>query len=117
MTIPNSSLKHMSIIISFLSLILMLYVLKPIMVPLLLAVILAVLIFPIQKFLEKKIKCNRLLATVCSIFIMFSLTLFLVITIGFQLQNLFDNTSTYINSITKIYEAVILQIENSNILF
>jgi len=91
----------------------MLYVLKPIMVPLLLAVILAVLIFPIQKFLEKKIKCNRLLATVCSIFIMFSLTLFLVITIGFQLQNLFDNTSTYINSITKIYEAVILQIENS----
>ena len=46
--------------------------------PILYAIILAIMIFPVQNFLEKKWKCNRLIASLCSITIIFSVISLLV---------------------------------------
>lgn len=99
-------------LIFLIALVFVLYILKPLIIPVLLAVIFSILIFPIQKFLEKKWKCNRLFATICSISIMFLLTVTLVLTVGSQLQIFISNSDTYTTKFVHIYEDSIRFLEN-----
>ncbi len=107
-TIPN--------VINFIGVILILYVLKPLIMPLLLAAIFGVMIFPVQKFFERKLKFNRLFATICSIVIVFSLTIALIFIIASQLQIFMDNGDSYINKITEVYTKLMaVLVESFNI--
>ncbi len=111
-TTANST-KKMAVLVFLIGITFVLHTLKSLIIPLLLAVIFAILIFPIQIVIERKLKFNRLFATISSIFILFVVTLFLTITIIFQLQNLFDDTSLYVDKLSQIYENFIEGIEHT----
>ena len=81
-----------------------LYVLKPLVMPLLFAMILGVMIFPVQQFFEKKWRCNRMFATIFSIFLIFSVTVILLFIIFFQLQEFASDSQNYIVRISELYE-------------
>jgi predicted PurR-regulated permease PerM len=90
-------------LLSLIAVVFILYILKPLIMPILFASILAIMIFPVQKFLEKKWRCNRLFASLCSITIIFCLTAFLGTIIYFRLNALISNSETYIAKLTTLY--------------
>ncbi len=109
----KSHLKGKTEVIIFLvALVFVFYILKTLLVPLILAVILSVLIFPVQKFLEKKWKCNRLFATGFSISITFIVSVLLLFTLGTQLSIFIENSDIYILKITELYNDTIIIVED-----
>lgn len=71
--------------------------------PIIYAVILAIMIFPVQNFIEKKWKFNRLFASLCSIAIIFSVTTLLVILIYSRLYDVITNGEDYLKKLTTLY--------------
>ena len=71
--------------------------------PILYAIILAIMIFPVQNFIEKKWRCNRLFASLSSITIIFGITALLGIIIYFRLNALISNSEIYIAKLTTLY--------------
>ncbi|MEQ3656327.1 MAG: AI-2E family transporter [Dokdonia sp.] len=100
-------------VIAFIGIIFILYVLKPLIMPLFLAAILGVMVFPIQRFFERRLRCNRLFATLCSITLIFSTTVVLFFIIANQLQMFMNNGSEYISKISEAYGAIIANIEEA----
>jgi len=90
-------------LISLIAVVFIIYILKPLIFPLLCALILAIMIFPVQFFLEKKWRCNRLFASICSITIIFCITALLGIIIYFRLNDLIENSELYISKLTTLY--------------
>ena len=90
-------------LLSLIAIVFVSYILKPLIMPILYASILAIMIFPIQKFLEKKWRCHRLFASLCSITIIFCVTALLGIIVYFQLNALIDNSEIYIAKLTTLY--------------
>lgn len=100
-------------IVGFIAVLFSLYVLKPLIMLLLLAAIFAVMIFPVQRFLERKLRCNRFLATLLSILVMFGCTVLLGFFISFQLGEFLNNGEEYISKITEILGAAVNSIESA----
>jgi predicted PurR-regulated permease PerM len=71
--------------------------------PILFALILAIMIFPVQKFLEKKLRCNRLFAALCSVTLIFFVTAIVGAIIYFRLNDLINNSEIYIAKLTTLY--------------
>ncbi|MFC4635423.1 AI-2E family transporter [Dokdonia ponticola] len=113
MTTKNTSSNFAFNIIAIIAVVFALYVLKTLLMPLLLAAIFGIMIFPVQLFLEKKWRCNRLFATIFSIVIMFGFTVILVFLIVTQLREFMDNGSEYISKITEIYTKALSVVERS----
>ncbi|MDD7886623.1 AI-2E family transporter [Flavivirga sp. 57AJ16] len=90
-------------ILGFIAIVFILYVLKPIIMPLLLAMIFSVMVFPVQKFFEKKLKCNRLFATLSSIAIIIFITALVIFYIYFQINSISNNGENYSTKITELY--------------
>ncbi|WP_339917405.1 AI-2E family transporter [Yeosuana marina] len=90
-------------LLSFIAVVFILYILKSLIIPILYASILAIMIFPIQKFLEKRWGCNRLFASLCSITIIFCVTALLVAIVYFRLNALINNSDIYIAKLTTLY--------------
>ncbi|MGM5469594.1 AI-2E family transporter [Flavobacteriaceae bacterium LMO-SS05] len=90
-------------LLSLIAVVFILYILKPVIMPILFAAILAIMIFPIQNFLERKWRCHRFLASLCSITIIFCVTAILVIIICFRLNVLIENSDIYIAKLTTLY--------------
>ncbi|MDC7999372.1 AI-2E family transporter [Gilvibacter sediminis] len=93
-------------------LVFVLYTLKSLIVPLLLAIIMSVVIFPFQQTLERKLKCNRLVATLISLTVVFSITIILLLTLGSQLHFFIENSNTYGDKIVNVYTDTIKEIES-----
>ena len=108
-SIPYNALN----IVGFIAIVFILYVLKPIIMPLLLAMILAVMVFPIQKFFEKKLKCSRLFATLSSITIVIVITAFILSIVYFQLNNISNSGEDYTTKITELYYTAIGYLEDT----
>lgn len=89
--------------LTFIALIFTLYILKSLIIPILFAIILAVMIFPVQRFLERKWRFNRLLATFCSLFIIFFITVLVAALVYFQLNSIKNNGEDYTKNITELY--------------
>lgn len=102
----------LSSLIILIATVFILFILKSLIVPLVLAIIFAIMIFPIQKKLEKKMKCNRLLATIISIIIIFVITTILLFVIGTQLYFFVDNSEVYISKLDDLYTRTILFFED-----
>ncbi|NCP61279.1 MAG: AI-2E family transporter [Flavobacteriales bacterium] len=98
---------------SLIAVVFILYVLQPFLVPLFYAVIFSVMIFPIQKFLEKKWRFNRLLATICSLTILIFLTVLLVFLISTRLENFIDNSEEYSKKLSELFRKSINYFEKS----
>lgn len=71
--------------------------------PILYAIILAIMIFPVQNFIEKKWKCNRLFASLCSITIILCVTTLLIVLICSRLYAVINNGEDYIAKLTTLY--------------
>ncbi|QHI34978.1 AI-2 transport protein TqsA [Kordia antarctica] len=94
-------------LLALIAIIFILYVLKPLIMPLLFATILGVMIFPFQKFLEKKLRCNRIFATIFSITLIFSVTALLFLIIFIQLESFVNSGEDYSGRILGLYENII----------
>ncbi|MFH4964919.1 AI-2E family transporter [Gaetbulibacter sp. M235] len=90
-------------LLSLIAVVFILFILKPLIMPILYASILAIMIFPVQMFLEKKLRCNRLFASLFSITIIFCVTALLGIMVYFQLNSLINNSEIYIAKLTTLY--------------
>ena len=90
-------------LLSLIAIVFVLYILKPLIMPILYASILAIMIFPVQKFFEKKWRCHRLFASLFSITIIFCVTALLGIIIYFRLNALINNSEIYIAKLTTLY--------------
>jgi len=90
-------------LVSFIAIVFILYILKPIIMPILYAIILAIMIFPVQNFIEKKWRCNRLFASLCSLIIIFCVTALLVGLIYFRINALINNGDDYMPKLTTLY--------------
>src|SRR5690606_2144614 len=93
-------------LLTFIALIFTLYILKSLIIPILYAIILAVMIFPVQRFLEHKWRFNRLLATLCSLFIIFFVTVLIAALIYFQLNSIKNNGEDYTKNISELFNDV-----------
>lgn len=105
MSTQSSSLKTTLSLIALIAIVFILYVLKPLIMPILFAIILAIMIFPVQRFFEKRWKCNRLFATLNSLSIIFGATAIIILIIYLQLQSLSNNGEDYTEKITGLYHS------------
>ena len=100
-------------LIAFVAIVFILYVLKPLIMPVLYAIILAVMIFPVQNFLEKNWKCNRLFATLCSLGIIFLITAVLISLIYLQLSSISNSGEDYSQKISNLYYSFIESVQKT----
>lgn len=88
---------------SFIAIVFILYALKPFIIPLFVAIILSVMVFPVQKYMERKWRCNRLLATTVSLFLLMFSVAGLAFLIFNQMSVFVDKSDTYIEKISQLY--------------
>lgn len=101
---PNKNKNHIALgLFSFIAIVFVMYVLKPFIIPLFIAIILSVLIFPVQKYMERKWRCNRLFATIVSLSLLMISILVLAFLICSQLSVFVDKSDTYIDKISQLY--------------
>tara|TARA_R110002050_G_scaffold239974_1_gene376175 strand:- start:7526 stop:8629 length:1104 start_codon:yes stop_codon:yes gene_type:complete len=103
----NSALSLLALI----AVVFILYVLKPFIVPIIFAIILSVMIFPIQRFLEKKWRCNRLFATLTSITVLFFITALIFFLISTRLMYFMDNSEVYSQKLGELFHKSVNSIE------
>ncbi|PKQ46104.1 AI-2E family transporter [Confluentibacter flavum] len=90
-------------LLTLITIVFVLYILKPLIMPILYAIILAVMIYPVQGFLEHKWRFHRLFATICSLLIIFFATTLIGTLIYFQLNSISNNGEDYTKNISEIY--------------
>src|SRR5690606_27585205 len=100
-------------LLTFIALIFTLYILKSLIIPILYAIILAVMIFPVQRFLENRWRFNRLLATFCSLFIIFFITTLIATLVYYQLNSIKNNGEDYTKNITILYNDVTASLQET----
>lgn len=100
-------------LLSLIAVVFILYVLKPFIVPILFAIIFSVMIFPIQRFLEKKWRCNRLFATLTSLAILFVLTALFFFLISTRLLYFMDNSEVYSQKLGELFHKSVNSLEQS----
>lgn len=110
----NNTTSHVALnLFAIIAIVFLLYVLKPFIVPLLFAVILSIMVFPIQRFLERKWRCNRLFATLTSITIIFALSAALLFVVSSRANSLISNSEGYSDKLTQLYYNTIHAFEES----
>lgn len=100
-------------LLSLIAVVFILYILKPFIVPILFAIILSVMIFPIQRFLEKKWRCNRLFATLTSLTTLFFLTALIFFLISTRLIYFMDNIEVYSQKLGKLFHKSVNSLEHT----
>lgn len=93
-------------------LVFVLYVLQPILIPILFAIILSISIFPLVKFLERKLRFKRVFSALTSILIMIVVIGLLFTFIGVQISEIVSKSDTYAIKLEQVYNRTITQIEN-----
>lgn len=116
--VSHSALSLLSII----ALVFILYILKPFIVPILFAIIFSVMVFPVQRFLEKRWRCNRLFATLTSLLTLFFVTGFIFFLISTQLSKFMDNSEAYSEKLIELFHSSVNKLESkfgmrNNLLF
>lgn len=110
---PTIKSAHIALgLFCFIAIVLILYVLKPFIIPLFIAVILSVMIFPVQKFMERRWRCNRLGATLVSLSLLIVGTFILLFFICNQLSVFVDNSDSYIERLSQLYNDTFTYFEN-----
>jgi predicted PurR-regulated permease PerM len=100
-------------LLSFIAVVFILYILKPFIVPILFAIIFSVMIFPIQRFLEKKWRCNRLFATLASLTTLFFLTALFFFLISTRLSYFMDNSEVYAQKLGELFHRFVNSLEHT----
>jgi predicted PurR-regulated permease PerM len=93
-------------------LVFVLYVLQPLIIPLLFAIILSISIFPLVKFLERKLRFKRVFSALTAILVMIVVIGLLFTFIGIQISEIVSKSDMYALRLEQIYNRHIAQIEN-----
>jgi predicted PurR-regulated permease PerM len=93
-------------------LVFVLYVLQPLIIPLLFAIILSISIFPLVKFLERKLRFKRVFSALTAILVMIVVVGLLFTFIGIQISEIVSKSDMYAVRLEQIYNRHIAQIEN-----
>jgi predicted PurR-regulated permease PerM len=93
-------------------LVFVLYVLQPLIIPLLFAIILSISIFPLVKFLERKLRFKRVFSALTAILVMIVVIGLLFTLIGIQISEIVSKSDMYALRLEQIYNRHIAQIEN-----
>lgn len=105
----NSAALNLLFIIS---LVFVLYLLKPVVVPIIIAIILSVSVFPFVTFLERKWHFNRVVSAIFAI-VLLSLMVFALITfIGFQLSDILEKGDLYAAKLSEVYNTIVSNFES-----
>ncbi len=113
MTKPNNFQNYAHNLLFIVLLVYVLNILQPLIVPLLFAVILSISIFPVVKFLERKLRFKRILSALSAIIIMFVIVGLLFTFIGVQISEIVSKSDTYAIRLEQVYNKNISTIENS----
>ncbi len=94
-------------------LVFILRVIQPIIIPILFAILLSISIFPLVKFLEQKLKFNRVFSALTSILVLFIAISLLFTFIGVQISEIVNKSDAYLIKLEKVYNESLTQIENN----
>ncbi len=99
-------------LLAIIAVVFILYVLKPFIVPIIFAIILSIMIFPIQRFFEKKWRCNRLFATSASITTLFFIIALIFFLISTRLIYFMDNSEVYSQKLGELFDKSVNSLEH-----
>lgn len=95
------------------SLVFVLYILKPVVVPIIISIILSISIFPFVSYLERKWHFNRVVSAIFAI-VLLSLMVFSLLTfIGFQISDIMDKGGTYADKLSHVYNSLATKAEST----
>jgi len=83
----------------FIAIVFIAFVLQEIIVPILFALLLSVLLYPIVRFLERKLRFNRIFSALTAILISFIVLMAVFTFIGIQLKEIISKSGGYMDSI------------------
>lgn len=112
MTTKNYSNHSALNLISLIAVVFILYILKPFIVPLLFAIILSVMVFPVQNFLEKKWRFNRLFATITTVVTLIVLTALIFFIISTQFAYFMGNSADYSQKLSELFHTSVNTLED-----
>lgn len=95
------------------SLVFILYMLKPVVVPMIIAIILSVSVFPFVLFVERKWHFNRIISAIFAILLLSFIVFALLTFIGFQISDIMDKGSEYADKLSKVYNDLATNIEST----
>ena len=95
------------------SLVFVLYILKPIVVPIIIAIILSVSVFPFVLYLERKWHFNRVASAIFAILLLSLLVSGLITFIGFQISDIMDKGGDYADKLSEVYNSLATKIETT----
>lgn len=113
MTVRSNSSSYSSNLLFIVLLVFILYILKPIIIPLLFAIILSISIFPLVKFLERKLRFKRVFSALTAIIVMIVVIGLLFAFIGVQISEIVSKSDFYATRLEKVYNGWVEQIESS----
>lgn len=99
-------------LIFIISLVYVLYVLKPVVVPIIIAIILSVSGFPFVQFLERKLRINRIVSAIVAIVILSLIIFALLLFIGFQLSDILEKGDFYAEKLNNVYNTIATKLES-----
>lgn len=99
-------------LIFMISLVYVLYVLKPVVVPIIIAIILSVSGFPFVQFLERKLRINCIVSAIVAIVILSLIIFALLLIIGFQLSDILEKGDFYAEKLSNVYNTIATKLES-----
>jgi len=112
-TTAKNENSHAQNLVFVISLVFVLYVLKPVVVPIIIAIILSVSVFPFVSYLERKWHFNRVVSAIFAI-VLLSLMVFSLLTfIGFQISDIMDKGGTYADKLSDVYNSLATKAEST----
>ncbi|WP_445731110.1 AI-2E family transporter [Mariniflexile sp.] len=100
-------------LLALIAVVFILYILKPFIVPILFAIILSVMVFPLQRFLEKKWRCNRLFATLTCVIALIFLVGLVFFLISSRLMYFMDNSELYSQKLGELFQKSVNSLEHT----
>lgn len=100
-------------LVFIISLVFVLYVLKPVVVPIIIAIILSVSVFPFVSYLERKWHFNRVVSAIFAILLLSLMVFSLLTFIGFQISDIMDKGGTYADKLSHVYNSLATKAEST----
>ena len=113
MTYPTQLSSRTSNLLFIVLLVFVLYVLQSLIVPILFAIILSISIFPIVKFLERKLKFKRFFSALTAIVVLFIIVGLLFTFIGIQLSEIVAKSDIYAIKLERVFNDTISEMEQN----
>lgn len=100
-------------LISVIAIVYIMYVLKPLIVPLIIASILSVMVFPIVRFLETKLRFNRIISALSVLLILSIISLIFFSFLFYQIKDFAEKSDMYAGKLGELYQKILTYVEHN----